>query len=256
MFSGLLPNNINIFATTAANSTESSYACYYDEERETYLGDVYSVNWIEDSDSRVLLKAETLQQQFSLVLKETNTSHVKEFGDRSIGRIHLNQFQGSKKYNKTYEGKVAISDAVPSGDVPLAIAQKKLLKYQNDKEQRYLNHVKLEEILRSRNFLINSINHLLRKFELKFVSFDTVWNDKKPLTNHECYINLLQNFDNHCFDLSTHPFALRFLYVFVNMCESLDNEDDGNALIIEDWISTIVEHCSRHINGHPFKQIV
>lgn len=39
-----------VFATTAANGHESSYACYYDEQRETYLGDLYSVNWMENSD--------------------------------------------------------------------------------------------------------------------------------------------------------------------------------------------------------------
>lgn len=39
-----------VYATTAANPSESSYACYYDEERSTYLGDWYSVNWMEDSD--------------------------------------------------------------------------------------------------------------------------------------------------------------------------------------------------------------
>lgn len=39
-----------MYATTAANPHESSYACYYDEDRQTYLGDWYSVNWMEDSD--------------------------------------------------------------------------------------------------------------------------------------------------------------------------------------------------------------
>ena len=39
-----------VFATTAANGEESSYACYYDSERGTYLGDVYSVMWLQDSD--------------------------------------------------------------------------------------------------------------------------------------------------------------------------------------------------------------
>ncbi len=38
MFNTLLPKNINIYATTASNPTESSYACYYDEKRGTYLG--------------------------------------------------------------------------------------------------------------------------------------------------------------------------------------------------------------------------
>ena len=39
---GLLAEDINVYATTAANENESSYACYWDDERETYLGDVYS----------------------------------------------------------------------------------------------------------------------------------------------------------------------------------------------------------------------
>lgn len=41
---------LTVYATTAANPRESSYACYYDDERQTYLGDWYSVNWMEDSD--------------------------------------------------------------------------------------------------------------------------------------------------------------------------------------------------------------
>ena len=39
-----------VYATTASNSTESSYACYYDPVLDTYLGDVYSVNWMENID--------------------------------------------------------------------------------------------------------------------------------------------------------------------------------------------------------------
>ena len=50
MFDDLLKTDINVFATTAANPDESSYACYYDDKRETYLGDRYSVSWLEDSD--------------------------------------------------------------------------------------------------------------------------------------------------------------------------------------------------------------
>ena len=39
-----------VYATTAANPDESSYACYYDSKLETYLGDCYSVNWMENVD--------------------------------------------------------------------------------------------------------------------------------------------------------------------------------------------------------------
>ena len=94
MFDKLLPKDINIYATTAANPTESSYACYYDEKRSTYLGDVYSVNWIENSDRKSLGK-ETLLEQFKIIRKETNTSHVTEYGDLSIASLTLTQFQGT-----------------------------------------------------------------------------------------------------------------------------------------------------------------
>lgn len=39
-----------MYATTAANPDESSYACYLDSQLETYLGDCYSVNWMENVD--------------------------------------------------------------------------------------------------------------------------------------------------------------------------------------------------------------
>lgn len=47
MFKGLLPEDIDIFATTASNSTTSSYACYFDDVLKTFLGDVYSIKWME-----------------------------------------------------------------------------------------------------------------------------------------------------------------------------------------------------------------
>jgi len=46
----VLSELLSVWATTAANAEESSYACYYDRNRQTYLGDVYSVKWMEDSD--------------------------------------------------------------------------------------------------------------------------------------------------------------------------------------------------------------
>ena len=34
---------MNVFATTASNATTSSFACYFDEKRRTFLADVYSI---------------------------------------------------------------------------------------------------------------------------------------------------------------------------------------------------------------------
>lgn len=55
MFDGILPRNLNIYATTAANPEESSYGTYCPgedprvaEEYGTCLGDLYSISWMED----------------------------------------------------------------------------------------------------------------------------------------------------------------------------------------------------------------
>jgi legumain len=41
---------VAVFVITAADPRESSYACYYDDQRQTFLGDVFSVMWMQDSE--------------------------------------------------------------------------------------------------------------------------------------------------------------------------------------------------------------
>jgi len=55
MFEGILPNNIDVYATTAANTDEDSYGFYCPDlyptpppEYTTCLGDEYSISWLED----------------------------------------------------------------------------------------------------------------------------------------------------------------------------------------------------------------
>jgi len=57
MFDGILKDNMNIYAITAANPDESSWGtyCYPDDQVNgvhinSCLGDLFSVNWMEDSD--------------------------------------------------------------------------------------------------------------------------------------------------------------------------------------------------------------
>ncbi|GAA50295.1 legumain, partial [Clonorchis sinensis] len=51
MFEGILPSNIGIYVTTAANSQESSWAAYcQDQDIDSCLADEYSHNWLVDSE--------------------------------------------------------------------------------------------------------------------------------------------------------------------------------------------------------------
>merc|ERR1711971_667191 len=112
MFKGLLPNNIDIYATTASNRTTSSYACYYDDKLKTYLGDVYSVKWMEDSDKENL-EIETLEKQYRIVKRETNTSMVCQFGDMSISKMKVAWFQGESTQEDSFISYVSEKDANP-----------------------------------------------------------------------------------------------------------------------------------------------
>uniref|UniRef100_A0A8C8ZV14 legumain n=1 Tax=Prolemur simus TaxID=1328070 RepID=A0A8C8ZV14_PROSS len=134
-----LPDDINVYATTAANAKESSYACYYDEARSTYLGDWYSVNWMEDSDVEDLTK-ETLHKQYHLVKSHTNTSHVMQYGNKSISAMKVMQFQGvkHKASSPIFLPPVTRLDLTPSPDVPLEIMKRKLMRTNDLQESRQL----------------------------------------------------------------------------------------------------------------------
>ena len=91
MFSHILNKDMGIYATTAATPYESSYACYLDNERNTYLGDCYSVHWLENSvPGRISF--ETVYQQFLIDRNKTITSTVCEYGDKSVSQLPLKDF--------------------------------------------------------------------------------------------------------------------------------------------------------------------
>jgi len=73
MFENILEDNIGIYAISAANAEESSWAAYCGfhgwvkgKSIGSCLGDAMSVNWMEDTEKNEVDK-ETLQQQFTTV---------------------------------------------------------------------------------------------------------------------------------------------------------------------------------------------
>ena len=109
MFNRLLPTNINIYTTTAANPHESSYAEYCGSQarvRGKYigscLGDEYSCRFMEDIDSRPgeKLRSWTMQQQYQYLVSAVRGSHVQQYGDLSIAQKSIAEFisQTSSKF--------------------------------------------------------------------------------------------------------------------------------------------------------------
>jgi len=218
MFDKLLPSNINVFATTAANPRESSYACYWDDQRETYLGDVYSVKWLEDSDSEVLNK-ETLSKQFQIVRKETNTSHVMEYGDLSIGKMKVSEFQGSKPTRFQGDLPAVPLEAVPSHDVPVMSLRRRIMQTNSFEESKQLKK-ELEKMLRNRDFLVNKMSEIIAKSTFTRDQAKTILSERFDLTDFECYNTVAKYFSENCFSISANALVMRYLYTFVNMCET------------------------------------
>jgi legumain len=174
MFEGLLPKDLPIYAVTAANAKESSWGTYCPpldvvngKHMRSCLGDLFSVNWMQDSEGtlsakpltapsgRVLLGGhptpaptpyppappaggmnETLEVQFERVRAFTNKSHVMEFGQIDWAKNEkISDFQAAAGFflglrapaNTVASEEEKLKSAVPSRDIPRYLAE---LRYQ------------------------------------------------------------------------------------------------------------------------------
>lgn len=94
MFDGYLEPEMNIWAVTASTPGESSYACEYVERLETYVGDCWSMVWLENS-KKIRIHVETLNDQFELTKEKTTTSTACLYGDLEMNDMKVSEFMSS-----------------------------------------------------------------------------------------------------------------------------------------------------------------
>jgi len=137
MFAGSLDPTIGIYATTAANAEESSWGTYCPPDDKvdgkslgSCLGDLYSINWMENADQ--VGKDETLEAQYTLVKKLTNLSHVMQYGDKTYTSEPIGNYMGDT--TSAAVPVVAETEYVPpassvrSRDIPLHLAYYRYLR--------------------------------------------------------------------------------------------------------------------------------
>jgi len=227
MLEGLLPNDINIYATTASNAEESSYACYYDEKRQTYLGDLYSVNWMEDSDAEDITK-ESLFKQFQVTKKNTNLSHVMQYGDLKLGAGHnVSEFQGEMKNEKPPRSPLVDRmnaalkrDAVAVVDVRQSILSRRVAALPANSVERAAVERQLADVIKQRNVISATINSIAKKsFEVNRGSYyELVTTQRMKHTQHDCYMSATQRIHEKCFDIQN-EYVLNKLWIVSNLCE-------------------------------------
>lgn len=239
MFHKKLKNNIDIYATTAANPDESSYACYYDKKRQTYLGDVYSVKWMENSDAIDLTK-ETLMKQFQIVKEETNTSHVMQYGDMDYVNDDLDEFQGdgmgsvSGKSPEEYRGE-QITDAIPSPDVELNILHHRLKDSASLAERREIAR-EIEELLERKEGVRKTMESIVEQCTSSEEQKTRVLKTRADPEDFDCYKQAVKTFSKTCYNLGQNDHALRHVYALSNLCE----ENIPTEMIV----SAIMKECA------------
>ncbi|RDD40921.1 Legumain [Trichoplax sp. H2] len=224
MFHNVLADNKNVYVTTASDPTHSSYACYYDKKRGTYLGDVYSINWMQNSD-QADMQTETLIQQFDTVRRKTNTSKVCKYGDMSFDEEDLDNFQGDPKSNtpsKLFDPyPLPPMDTVAAPDVPVVILSNRITDATSKTErQHYIGQ--LEKLIEHREKIDKTIRSILieaveNNFEL---AHHIMHHQKHDIKNFDCLHVMTKSFSEKCYNLGKNDYAMRMVYVLVNLCET------------------------------------
>lgn len=96
-----LPTNTKIYGLSAASPSESSWGTYCSpndvvqgKHIGSCLGDLFSVNFIEDIDNGNY--DQTLQSQFEVVKRLTSQSHVMQWGDLSFQSDSIGEYVTNK----------------------------------------------------------------------------------------------------------------------------------------------------------------
>lgn len=217
MFNNILPSNMNIFATTAATPFESSYACYFDKQVGAYLGDVYSVNFLQNSDSFQNIWDETLEDQFIINRNETMTSTVCQYGDLNMSSMNLSNFLLFKNLAINIHKKKLISmrkssdqHLINSRDTYLYFLLQQLGKSNYNEGKILMEQLKLE--LFKREFydrLFSSYYDSLSNYT------KNVCHSNKKLDTY-CLQNLIELFENQFGRFS--EYGLKYIKVLAEFC--------------------------------------
>ncbi|KAG7567819.1 Peptidase C13 legumain [Arabidopsis thaliana x Arabidopsis arenosa] len=238
IFEGLLPEGLNIYATTASNAVESSWGTYCPgedpsppSEYETCLGDLYSVAWMEDSDIHNL-QTETLHQQYELVKKRTAGSgksfgsHVMEFGDIGLSKEKLVLYMGTNPANENFTFVNENSLRPPSRVTNQRDADLVHFwdKYQKAPEGSARKVEAQKQVLEAMSHRLHVDNSILLIGKLLFgLDGPAVLNNVRPsgtplVDDWDCLKSLVRVFERHCGSLS--QYGIKHMRSIANICNA------------------------------------
>jgi legumain len=237
MFENILESNLNIYAVSAANSSESSWGtyCYPNDivngkHIGSCLGDLFSVNWMEDAE-KAKMNMETLQDQYDTVKKLTAKSHVLQWGQLDFTTEPIGVFESAKPLEDATmwqffknEGKKFLKDVAQIDADSIAAKNN----FGVDSRDNML-HYRYAQVMENPSFenhqaLQNELEHRMQVdnfFKLVFPHhMKAVENKTTPLpTQFDCYRRLISTYQEVCESID--DYTLKYMKVFVAECEGL-----------------------------------
>ncbi|KAL6495118.1 hypothetical protein OROGR_030800 [Orobanche gracilis] len=234
LFEGLMPDDLNIYVTTASNAEESSWGTYCPgmdpsppPEYMTCLGDLYSVAWMEDSESHNLQK-ETVEQQYQQVKDRTSNyntynagSHVMEYGYKSIKLEKLYLYQGFDPATKNLPSNSKDHmDVVNQRDADLLFLWERYKKLEHSGEKKAQLLKLITDTVMYREHLDGSVNVIglvLFGPEKGPLVLKSVRGRDLPLADDwDCLKSMVRLFEVHCGPLTR--YGMKHMRAFANIC--------------------------------------
>jgi legumain len=241
IFDNQLPADLNVYALTASNPWESSWATYYYPPLQTFLGDLFSVAWMEDTETNDR-RTESLEHQYEVVKNRTAPwSHVMQYGDMSLKVQMLDVYMGASGFGSTSK---RLSSAVSQREADLFYFWDKYGKSAEGSSEKSEARKQLIEELVRRSRVDRSVEMIGRRL---FGSDEgpKVLNavrpaGQPPVDNWNCLKSMVRSFEKQCGTLT--KYGMKHTRAFANMC---------NAGVGADAMSKIAsEACS---TGAPFE---
>ncbi|KAK4795826.1 hypothetical protein SAY86_028152 [Trapa natans] len=239
MFEGVMPDDLNIYVTTASNAEESSFGTYCPgmdpsppPEYITCLGDLYSISWMEDSEGHNL-KKETVKDQYKQVKLRTSNfntynvgSHVMQYGNKSMKQEKLYLYQGfdpaSINLPPNKLGFDALLGVVNQRDAELHSLWQMYKRSEGEMEKRKEIFREISNIMKHRVHLdgsIETIGVLLFGPGRGPAVLGEVRDSGLPLVDDwKCLKSMVRLFESHCGSLT--QYGMKHMRAFANICNN------------------------------------
>ena len=236
-----------IYGVTASNASQSSWASYCGSEAYvngtnigSCLGDLFSTNWMEDTDKAIesaAMASESLTDQYNTVKTETTRSPVLKFGDFSFMNEGIGEFQGIVDDTSSSLWTERMLSSIPS----LFTKSKRETREHVDQRDHMLHYLYNRVIMEGGE---EAHSDLVAEISLRSM-YDTVFSETFPglaeeelvydLKDYDCYRFMIDAFEEHCG--KTNDYGRKYFKYLRHVCVV------GDAELIGDTAQQLADSC-------------